>query len=113
MKTIARFLLSISVLVLSLPAVSDPPADGGVKRTEVIGEDNWAITNPISLGTITCPGGELAYDADGAVTESGAVYLFQRNAGGADAWGQILKLTAGDGATVTARIPHTELAVAP
>jgi hypothetical protein len=65
MKNIATFLLSISLLLLSLPALSGPPADAGVKRTEVIGEDDWAITNPISLGTITCPGGELAFDAVG------------------------------------------------
>ena len=62
MKNIATFLLSMSLLLLSLPALSGPPADAGVKRTDIIGEDDWAITNPISLGTITCPGGELAFD---------------------------------------------------
>jgi len=39
-----------------------------------------------------------ATDADGAVTDSGAVYLFQRNIGGADNWGEMIKLQASDGA---------------
>ena len=65
MKNIATFLLSIGLLLLSLPALSGPPADAGVKRTDILGEDDWAITNPISLGTITCPGGELAFDTVG------------------------------------------------
>ena len=65
MKSIATFLLSTCLLLLSLPALSDPPATVGVKRTSVIGEDDWAITNPVSLGTITCPGGELDFDAVG------------------------------------------------
>ncbi|MFN8440185.1 MAG: Ig-like domain-containing protein [Caldilineaceae bacterium] len=44
----------------------------------------------------------LAVGADwtdiGATAEAGAVYLFARNAGGADNWGQVKKLTASDGA---------------
>lgn len=65
MKNIATFLLSIGLLVLSLPALSGPPADAGVERTDILAGDNWAITNPISLGTIMCPGGELAFDTVG------------------------------------------------
>ena len=48
MKNIATFLLSIGLLLLSLPALSGPPADAGVKRIDILGEDDWAITNPIS-----------------------------------------------------------------
>ena len=65
MKHTTTFLVSISLLLLSLPALAGPPADAGVKRTDIIGKDDWAITNPISLGTITCPGGELAFDVNG------------------------------------------------
>ena len=34
----------------------------------------------------------------GGITDQGAAYLFARNAGGADNWGQVTKLTASDGA---------------
>ncbi len=39
-----------------------------------------------------------AKESSGAVTNAGAAYLFQRNIGGADSWGQLIKLTAADGA---------------
>lgn len=65
MKNIATFFFGIGLLLISLPALSGPPADAGVKRTDIVAEDDWAITNPISLGTITCPGGELDYDLVG------------------------------------------------
>jgi hypothetical protein len=35
---------------------------------------------------------------DGAGTDRGAVYVFQRNQGGENNWGEVLKLTAGDAA---------------
>lgn len=35
----------------------------------------------------------------GSAFAQGAVYLFQRNAGGVDNWGEVKKLTASDGAT--------------
>lgn len=39
-----------------------------------------------------------ARDDDDAGTDSGAAYLFARDEGGADAWGELLKLTASDAA---------------
>ena len=41
-----------------------------------------------------------ASSADGATTDTGAVYVFERNADGADAWGQVVKLIAADGANL-------------
>ena len=38
------------------------------------------------------------YADPGSGTYAGAVYVFERNAGGANAWGQVKKLTAADGA---------------
>jgi len=40
-----------------------------------------------------------AYGDANAGTESGAACLFERNAGGTNAWGQVAKLTASDGMT--------------
>jgi len=37
-------------------------------------------------------------DDGGAILDSGSAYLFDRNLGGADAWGQLAKLTASDAA---------------
>ena len=38
------------------------------------------------------------FDDDGAIFDSGSAYVFDRNLGGADAWGQVAKLVASDGA---------------
>ncbi len=40
-----------------------------------------------------------AEQGDGAAADSGAVYIFERNAGGVDAWGSTRKITATDGAS--------------
>ncbi len=37
-------------------------------------------------------------DDGGAILDSGSAYLFDRNLGGADAWGQLTKIAASDGA---------------
>jgi len=39
-----------------------------------------------------------AYEEDGAGNNRGAAYVFERNQGGADSWGEVTKLTASDGA---------------
>lgn len=66
MKSKATLLFSIGLLLLSLPVFAGPPADAGVTRTHVEGSDNWAWKdNPLSLGTINCPGGELMVDPFG------------------------------------------------
>ena len=52
-------------------------------------------------GDLVVIGAADADDASGCVDEgcdSGSVYLFDRNLGGTDAWGQKAKLTASDGA---------------
>ncbi|MBN1341641.1 MAG: FG-GAP repeat protein, partial [Phycisphaerae bacterium] len=41
-----------------------------------------------------------AYKDDDAGTESGSAYVFQRDQGGADNWGQVAKLTAADAAAL-------------
>jgi hypothetical protein len=40
-----------------------------------------------------------AYDEDGAVINRGAAYVFERNQGGLDKWGEVTKLTASDAET--------------
>lgn len=66
MKNRATFILSIGLLLLSLPVFAGPPADAGVTRTQIEGFDNWGWQdNPLSQGTITCPGGELMLDSFG------------------------------------------------
>ena len=64
MKIKTLFLLSIGLLLFSFPAFAGPPAAVGVTRTQIEGFDNWAWQdNPLSLGTITCPGGELMLES--------------------------------------------------
>ena len=43
-------------------------------------------------------GNTLVVGANGQAGSTGAAYVFKRNAGGGDAWGQVSKLTASDGA---------------
>ncbi len=61
MQTRATILLSIGLLLVSIPVFANPPADAGVTRTEIEGWDNWGWQGgPQSSPTIICPGGELA-----------------------------------------------------
>ena len=53
------------------------------------GEKVWVSGDTIMVGT--------PFDDDVA-TDAGAVYVFERNEGGADNWGQVAKLTADNGA---------------
>ena len=46
--------------------------------------------------TLTVVGAPLADTANGA--DEGVAYLYYRNSGGADAWGEVAKLTPSDGA---------------
>ncbi|MDD5677606.1 MAG: choice-of-anchor D domain-containing protein [Kiritimatiellae bacterium] len=55
------------------------------------------------FGKSVCVAGDViiagAYGADpGSMVNAGAAYVFERNAGGTNAWGQVQKLTAFDGA---------------
>jgi hypothetical protein len=74
------------------------------------GADNWGQTAKITASdSITYDqfGGSIALDGDtvivGAVgdddngEQSGSAYVFARNVGGADNWGQVVKLTASNG----------------
>jgi len=53
------FFVIIGSLCIWLPAFSEAPADAGVERTKVIVLDDWPGAEPLSTGTIKCPGGEL------------------------------------------------------
>ncbi len=73
------------------------------------GTDNWGEVKKIVAGdagnddtfgySVAMDGDYLVVGADGedgAGTDRGAAYLFYRNQGGADNWGQLFKLTADD-----------------
>ncbi|MBU1695136.1 MAG: hypothetical protein KKC51_14395, partial [Verrucomicrobia bacterium] len=60
--------------------------------------DNW--TNDY-FGTSVSVDGDVAlvganYADPGGVSQAGAAYVFERNAGGTNAWGEVVKLTASD-----------------
>ena len=60
MQIKATILLSIGLLLVSLPVIAGPPAEKGVTRTPIEGSDNWGYTGgPPPTLTITCPGGEF------------------------------------------------------
>ena len=75
------------------------------------GTNNWGVTKVLTpsdgpdghgLGTALAFDGNTllagATTANGNATESGAAYIFERNHGGADNWGEVTKLIAPDGA---------------
>ncbi len=69
------------------------------------GIDNWGQIKKITTDSGSFFGEALAISNDTLLVASpgegglqGAVYLFERNQGGADNWGQVTKLTAVDGA---------------
>jgi hypothetical protein len=60
MQIKATILMSISLLLVSLPVFAGPPADAGVTRTPIEGWDNWGWKGaPPSNTEIKCPGGEF------------------------------------------------------
>ena len=73
------------------------------------GADNWGEAKKVTAsdaqagdlfgGSVSISGDTIvvgAFFEDAGGANSGAVYLFQRNEGGADSWGQVKKLTASD-----------------
>ena len=78
------------------------------------GADNWGqvtkLTASDGLATdffgisVSISGDVLVIGADsddiGVNSNQGSAYVFERNTGGADNWGQVIKLTASDGATI-------------
>jgi hypothetical protein len=76
------------------------------------GADNWGLVTKIfaadptdgaACGTALAIAGDTVAvgcptDNPGSVSEAGSAYVFERNQGGTDTWGQVAKLTAADGA---------------
>jgi len=77
-----------------------------VFERNVGGTNNWgevikltasdATTNDSFGRTVDIAGDRLVVRASGASFTAGAAYLFRRNAGGTNAWGEVAKLTASD-----------------
>ena len=72
-----------------------------VKLTAVDGAagDNFGLSVSLSGDTVVVG---AFYANVGGNVDQGAAYVFYRDQGGPDAWGQVAKLTAADGATRTA-----------
>jgi hypothetical protein len=64
------------------------------KLTASDAEDNDVFGTSVAISGDTVAVGAWSEDGEGA--ERGAAYLFARNEGGADSWGQVAKLTASD-----------------
>ncbi len=91
------------------PAIDDTGAAYVFERDQG-GADNWGQVKKLngsgtdasdSFGWSVDTRGDLiavgAYSHDGGGTQQGAAYIFERDAGGADNWGEIKMLTAFDG----------------
>ena len=59
-------LLATPVLLLLIPCLlsAEQPADKRGNLTEVVIEDDWPAADPLSAGTMNCPGGEIQFIND-------------------------------------------------
>lgn len=87
-------------------------ADGGgaayVYSRNEGGPDNWGfvkklvaadrVSNDYFGRSVAIEGDEIVVGADADDASTGAAYLFERNQGGANQWGEVTKLTASDAA---------------
>ena len=111
----AGYLLGDSVAVSGDTAIVGADGEGGTAGAAYVfqrdegGADNWGEVKKLTAfdadagdlyGTSVAVSGETAIvgswleDTEGA--NAGAVYVYQRNAGGSDNWGDVKKLTASD-----------------
>ncbi|MEM8963619.1 MAG: hypothetical protein AAGD38_19205, partial [Acidobacteriota bacterium] len=105
--------LSVVVFVMLLVApslVASPPRSSVLElmnrasplpeRTETV-EINGSTTDATSrFGTAATMDGDtvvIGAPEEGPVSQMGAVYIFERNQGGPDNWGEVIRLTAFDG----------------
>jgi hypothetical protein len=75
--------------------------DGPVQVAKLVASDgapSSTLGRGVSLEGDTAIVGAPYADVDG-IADQGAAYIYYRNRGGPDAWGQVAKLTASDGAT--------------
>ena len=103
--------VSGDTVIVGAPREDTPAADAGaayVFGRDEGGPDNWGEVTKLTasdaqagifFGTSVAVNGETAVvgaeDLDGL--NEGAAYVFERNAGGLDNWGEVAKLTASDG----------------
>ena len=89
----------------------EPPLESDVGTAYVFarhqgGTDNWGLVKEIAAGdlqeeatfgfSVSVSGNHVLIGAPGADGAQGAAYLFARNHGGSDNWGQFKKITASD-----------------
>ena len=95
----ARRLLSIAAVLLALgarPAAAQCTANELAKPVALDPAAGDQLGISVSVDGDTAAAGAWLADATGA-TAAGAVYVFERNQGGAGNWGQVAKLSASDG----------------
>ncbi|MDQ3013064.1 MAG: FG-GAP repeat protein, partial [Acidobacteriota bacterium] len=107
--------LGISVAISGNRAITGAIGDDGFKGAAYVfernqgGADNWGeVKKLIASGGAAGDqfGYSVAIDGDTAIvgaykddSNKGSAYVFERNQGGADNWGEVKKLTASDGTT--------------
>lgn len=105
--------ISLDTVVIGVPRDDDDGANSGsayVFSQNHGGPDNWGQVRKVTAGdpgskdrfgnSVSLSGDTLVVGAnqdDDQGSNSGSAYVFHRNAGGANAWGQVAKLTANDG----------------
>jgi hypothetical protein len=100
--------LAVGAPLDSVPAVNQGSAY--IFRRNGGGADNWGLVKKITAGdgaandsfgiSVALSDAFLVVGAifdDDRGSDSGSAYVFDRNQGGADQWGQVRKITAGDG----------------
>ena len=95
---------------MGAPGVLEAGAAYVFERNEG-GAENWGEVTKLTastalprarFGIVTIRGDAVVVGAPGEASNSGAAYVYQRNQGGGDNWGEVAKLTASDGEAVDA-----------
>ena len=96
-----NFLLLIALALLALAANTGRiEADAPYIETKILADDGAAsdlFGYSVAVSGDTAVVGTIRDDDNGS--DSGSVYVFERNEGGADNWGQVIKLLPSDGAS--------------
>jgi hypothetical protein len=85
------------LLLLAGPCAARPACGGWLEVRKILGADT--AVNDQFASAMALDGDRLAVGAprdDSPVGDAGSVYLFERNKGGPEGWGQVAKLTASD-----------------
>ena len=94
-RMVGVVLILLLCVVLPVSVVQADTEMNKLTASDAAADDMFGVSVSISGDTVVVGS---CWDDIGAATDAGSAYVFYRNQGGPDAWGQVSKLTASDAA---------------